>query len=940
MATAPGSVRLLDRDVELGRLSALLAQAQAGRGAVAAIEGPAGIGKTALLTALNERAADRGVRALRARGRVLEAGMAFAVTRQLMEPVVLSASPADRRRLLAGPARFGAGALGLPQGSAPDSEFAAVHGLYWLLANLAERTPVLLTVDDVQWVDGPSLSWLAYLGPRTVELPVLVVVTAREGDPRTREPGVEAILADAGGQRFALPVLSPASAGTLVRRELGRTASPSFCAACWELTGGNPLYVRELLAAARNDRVSGGDADIPALRALASSAVGPSVLERLARMGPGAAELARAVAVLGSQHEVAIAAELAGLNLPEAELIADELAAAQILAPVRPLDYFHPLIGEAVYADIALGARRLAHRRAAAILDRTGATDSAAAHLLMTGPASDAWVTQRLIAAASNARERGAPEVAASYLRRALAEPPEEDQRPSILLRLGEAEWYAGQPTAIDQLEQAVAAARADPQMLAEAAGALANAYVLSDQTNLGVGVLQRAIDLIGALDPLLALRLDGASALAGVVDDRTAPAAHVIVDRLRPRLADLQDPPVRLLVVLAQVAMRRAEAGSEAEQMIDRALARQPDPPLNVCTSIIVTLIGIEAFGALQRLCEDMMTAARRRSALQEMIGIASFSSWVLLQMGELADAEAQARWALERATGIYAIDSLAHLTETLVERDELDAADAEMARMDAPLTTHSIMGVTYLMARGRLHAARQRAEAALQDFLACGERCEKLGVVLAMYHWRSGAALAHAALGHADEAAELAAQEVAIARAFGHPRALGVALHAAGLVAGNASGLALLEQAVTVLEGSRAPVELARATTEYGAALRRAGRRAEARTHLERGLDLAHHCGARLIARQARSELVAAGAKPRRDAVTGRDALTASELRVARLAAAGRTNRQIAQALFITTKTASAHLSRVYRKLDITRRDQLGQALIGAAPVHNEIS
>ncbi len=940
MAIVAGSDRLLERDVELGRLSALLAEAQAGRGAVAAVEGPAGIGKTALLVALNERAANRGARALRARGRVLEAGMAFAVTRQLLEPVVLSASPADRRRLLAGPARFGAGALGLPHGSPPDSEFAAVHGLYWLLANLAERTPVLLTVDDVQWVDGPSLSWLAYLGPRTVELPVLIVVTAREGDPRTREPAVEAILADSGVQHFALPVLSPSSAGTLVRRELGRAASAAFCAACWELTGGNPLYVRELLATARNHRVSGRDADIPALRALASSAVGPSVLERLARMGPGAAELARAVAVLGSQHEVAVAAELAGLNLQDAELIADELAAAQILAPARPLDYFHPLIGEAVYADIALGARRLAHRRAAAILDRAGAADSAAAHLLMTGPASDAWVTQRLIAAASNARERGAPEVAASYLRRTLAEPPEEYQRPSILLRLGEAEWYAGQRTAIDQLERAVAAAR-DPRMLAEAAGALANAYVLSDQTNLGVGVLQRAIERIGGTDPLLALRLDGASALAGVVDDRTAPAAHDIVDKLRPRLADMQDPPVRLLVVLAQVAMRRAEAGSAAEQMIERALARQPDPlPLNVCTSIIVTLIGLEAFGALQRLCEDMMTAARRRSALQEMIGIASFSAWALLRMGELADAEAQARWALERATGIYAIDSLAHLTETLVERDELDAADAEMARMESPLATHSIMGVTYLMARGRLHAAQQRAEAALQDFLACGKRCEKLGVVLAVYHWRSAAALAHAALGHADEARKLAAQEVAIARAFGRPRALGVALHAAGLVAGDADGLALLYEAVTVLEGSRAPVELARTITEYGAALRRAGRRTEARAQLERGLDLAHHCGARLIARQARSELVAAGAKPRRDAMTGRDALTASELRVARLAAAGRTNRQIAQALFITTKTASAHLSRAYRKLDITRRDQLPGALVGAAPVHDEIS
>ena len=135
-------------------------------------------------------------------------------------------------------------------------------------------------------------------------------------------------------------------------------------------------------------------------------------------------------------------------------------------------------------------------------------------------------------------------------------------------------------------------------------------------------------------------------------------------------------------------------------------------------------------------------------------------------------------------------------------------------------------------------------------------------------------------------------------------------------------------------ILERARAPVELARALTDHGAALRRAGQRGQARTQLERGLDLAHHWGARRIASRARAELVAAGAKPRRDAMTGRDALTASELRVARLAAEGMTNREIAQALFITTKTASAHLSRGYRKLDITRRDQLAQALAGTAP------
>jgi DNA-binding CsgD family transcriptional regulator len=331
-----------------------------------------------------------------------------------------------------------------------------------------------------------------------------------------------------------------------------------------------------------------------------------------------------------------------------------------------------------------------------------------------------------------------------------------------------------------------------------------------------------------------------------------------------------------------------------------------------------------------LERLGPDAVALAQALAVLgsQYDVGVAA----------ELADAEAQARWAVERATGIFAVDALAHLIEILIERDALADAEDELSRVRAPLDSHSIVAVTYLMARGRLRAAQGRRAEALQDFLACGERCERLGIALAVYPWRSEAAIANASLGRPHEARRLAGAEVTIARRFGRPRALGVALRSQGLAQGGERGLALLAEAVAVLERSQAPVELARALTDYGAALRRAGQRGQARAQLERGLDLAHHWGARRIAGQARAELVAAGAKPRRDAMTGRDALTASELRVARLAAEGKTNREIAQTLFITTKTASAHLSRVYRKLGVTRRNQLAQALVATAPARDE--
>jgi DNA-binding CsgD family transcriptional regulator len=933
-AVAEPKPLLLERDAEQARLSALLEKAYAGSGSVVVVSGPAGIGKTELLAAVHRLAGDRGFRSLRARGRELEADMAFSVVRQLLEQPVLSASAGERRRLLAGPARAGAGALGLAAGDAPASEFAALHGLYWLCMNLADRQPLLLTVDDLQWADGPSLSWLGYLGPRTVESPMLVVVTVREGDPRGQLNSVAAVADDSSVHRMGLSALSTTSVTALVRAELGPAASAAFCSACWQLAGGNPLYVRELLAAARNEGLPGAEGSVTALRALASSAVGASVLARLARLGPDAASLAQALAVLGSQTEVGVAAELAGLDPAAAELTADELAAARILAPARPLDFFHPVIGEAVYADLALGARRLAHRRAAAILDRAGAADRVAAHLLATGPAGDQWVVERLSAAAGTASERGAAEVAATHLRRALAEPATPAQRPEFLRRLGVAEWAAGEPAAIGHLEEALNEAR-DVTAIAAAAGPLANAYLISDHADVAVAVLQRAAARIRTTDPRLALRLDGAAALTGLMDDRTAPAALRMVDRLEDSLGAFADPPARVLVVIAHAAQRRARPPDEAEQLVERALAREPYPPRpNASAAIIVTLLGLEAFGTLQRLCDDMLRAARRRSAVQELIGVASFWAWALYRRGELADAEVQARWALEHATGIWAIDALAHLVETLVERDALDDAATELRRMAPPLASHTVVVAAYMMARGQLRMAQGRGEEALQDFLACGERCERLGIVDTLYQWRPEAAVAHAVLGHRAEARRLARAAVQVAHGFGRPRALGVALRAAGLAEGGERGLGLLAEAVTVLERSQAPVELARALTDHGAALRRAGQRAKARAQLERGLDLAHHWGARRIAGQARAELIAAGAKPRRDAITGRDALTASELRVARLAAAGKTNREIAQELFITTKTASAHLSRAYRKLDVTRRGQLAEALVSKTP------
>jgi DNA-binding CsgD family transcriptional regulator len=178
-------------------------------------------------------------------------------------------------------------------------------------------------------------------------------------------------------------------------------------------------------------------------------------------------------------------------------------------------------------------------------------------------------------------------------------------------------------------------------------------------------------------------------------------------------------------------------------------------------------------------------------------------------------------------------------------------------------------------------------------------------------------------------DRAHELADEEVRRAREFGAPRALGIALRGAGLVARNGDGLALLRESVDTLAGERFKLEYARSLTELGVALRHAGQRSEAQDVLRNAVDQASRCGASPLTDRASEELRLAGARPRRERLSGLESLTPAETRTARLAAEGMTNREIAQALFVTVKTVEMHLSRVYRKLDVASRDQLPDEL-----------
>jgi DNA-binding CsgD family transcriptional regulator len=307
---------------------------------------------------------------------------------------------------------------------------------------------------------------------------------------------------------------------------------------------------------------------------------------------------------------------------------------------------------------------------------------------------------------------------------------------------------------------------------------------------------------------------------------------------------------------------------------------------------------------------------------------------AWLSLRRSDLTAAEADAL-APDYITGLSApllfrLLATGVLVNVLVERGDLDEAERALAPLAAEIPGTSQTAAILRHARGRLLFARCRFSEALDDFHAVGEIATRTGAISPTYlPWRSDAALAALAIGDPDTARALSDEELDLARAFGGARALGVALRAAGLVAGGKPGEALLREAIDLLAGPDARLEHARAQTDLGALLRRGNYRVDARHLLRQALDTAHHLGATALAKRAEVELRATGARPRRVLLTGLEALTASERRIAELAAERLTNREIAQALFITCRTVEGHLTNVFNKLDVKTRGGLPAAV-----------
>jgi DNA-binding CsgD family transcriptional regulator len=934
------AVGLLERERELERLADTIERAQAGSGELLLVEGPAGIGKTSLLRAAREIAADRGMRALTARATELEREFPFGAVRQLLEPPLRSAPPERRDELFAGGAGDAATVLGMG-GTAhkppTEPQFATLHALYWLIANLAEADPLLVVLDDAQWADPASLRLLAFLAPRLEELPVLLVVAARpeEWDARAL---FAPTASDAASRSIVPSPLSEAASAEMVADRYGDGVDPEFARACHATTLGNPYYLHALLDELERDGVEPAQRAADRVLSLGPRAVSQAILARLARLRPAASALARAVAILGDHVRPELAARLAGLESDEAAAAAEDVDRASILDAGELLSFAHPITRNAVYRDIGRGERARLHREAAALLGEQDAPpEQVAAQLMAVEPAADADVVATLRAAAAEASVRGATDSATAYLRRALGEPPPADRRAEVLVELGLAEWLTDVTAATEHLAQALELTR-DPLRRSLIAATLSRTQFYAGLFPDAVEVARRAAEEVGDGDPEIRQGLESIILAASCVEPTLRELAEELAERVRREGIEGDGYGAKalasgLLYVDARAGIPAAEAVERAERILDGGVLLEMENGRAAFLAPVIAFIAADSELALPAL-EAGLDAARERGDVSAMAGDRTWSCLAHLVRGELMDAIADGEAGLaasdEYGVAVGVPWAAAWLAMALMERGDFDQAERALARADAgPQVPDNAHWHAFLDARAQLHLLKGPPRRALEDALECGRRFEAVGGRNpAFIPWRSRAALCLTELGEEPERARaLAGEEVELARAWGAPRALGSTLRAQGLVLGGE--LATLREAVEVLDGSPARLEHARALVELGAALRRGGGRSEAREPLKAGLELARDCGGIPLVERAYEELRASGARPRKIVYTGVDALTASEGRVARLAASGMTNREIAQSLFVTVKTVEFHLGQAYRKLDISSRTELGDAL-----------
>ncbi|MFF7903148.1 ATP-binding protein [Streptomyces sp. NPDC007920] len=925
---------LLERGAELAAVRQALRAAAEGRSSFMVLAGPLGIGRSALLNELPRCADDGTVHVLRANAAPTEQGLAHGVVRQLFDSLLTTASGSVRRRLLAdaGAARHVLGDDVVP---GPDaSEGTVLRDLCTLLATLSATAPLLVLIDDLQWADSRSLSWLARLAPRLDGLRLLLVCTLRDGDPGSRDPLVRELVSSSA--RILRPAsLSPAATGELVRAHLGEPADEDFVHACHDLSRGRPLFLRSVLSEAALT----GCPPVAASTGLLHTAHPAQLRDRLVNcllLQPRSVrDAAAAIATLAGHEDPALLGRLAGLDDVGLTTALRVLRQLGLTAEEDEIRFAHPSVREAVECSMSAAERQRWQETAAGVLYDSGLpAEQVAAQLMAVPTPRYAWAVPVLRSAADSVRRKGKPELAVRYLRRALLEAVEQDRtRAQLLVELASVERSFDPPAAESHVAQALPLL---PTARDRAAAVLRlSPCVTSPVTPSGAALLRRAADDL--VDPCVrddsggeeALSLEARLRYTGL--DDYAQLADAVA-RLR-----VLEPPVRsrggreLLAVLLHAATLSADG--EASEVVRQARAVLDWEPAttagggSVMQLVMFSLVGADALQAAESWLNaaerggrgdgggaDAMTHARR--------ALFHIARGRLPQAREQAERIVQLAGTIGEESRCFVYGVLGALA--------LSTRDVQLGSRIVDDAAGRCLGPVPSALLSLLRMAKQAqegdADAALETAMECGRQLECAGWRNpVLFPWRPWAVSLSHQLGDHHLARTLAAEEYARAKEWGAPVAVGRALRLRARTDGAGERVDLLREAVGTLRDSANQLELFMAVRDLGRLL---GDGAEARESLREAGELAESCGVPWLPGPVTGE-----GRPSAPAV--RTALTRTESRVASLVVNGLTNQEIAAELQVSARAVEKHLTNSYRKLGITGRRELA-AVVQESGVH----
>ena len=915
---------IMERDRELRELAHAVGDAAGGRGGIVLLEGPAGIGKTRLLEEARRLATEEGLQPATARGSQLERGYGFGVVRQLLEPFLVGGGGARHLRDHAAAASVVFDAD--PAGSAvPTDGFGVLNGLYWLVADLAGERPLLLSIDDLQWCDASSLRFLTFLAGRLEQLPVVVVATLRTGETATDDD----LLADIGAAPAAVVVrpgpLSGEAVAGLVRQRLGDEAAPTFTAACARTTGGNPLLLRQLLRALESERVRPDAAHADTVTAIGSRAISSTVVLRLRRLPAPASEVARAIAVLGEDAALPAVSALAEVAEEDVNAAVGVLARAEILRASHPLGFVHPLVAEAVYRDLAPGDRARAHDRAARILASAGApAEQVAAHLLLTPARGDAWVVTALTAAAERAQAHCAPEAAAAYLTRAVAEPASEEEIVGLLVSLAQVAGLSDGPAAQRSLERAYELAT-DPMQRAEIALVLTSALVFLGPQGAATRFALRAatelpVELVDVRQAMIAI-----GRIAGWIHQLPV-----------ERWLDAEPAPIvgggvgsRMLAV--EQAWQLCVRGVDRARALDLVRTALADTEwLESDHDLFHDMAGIALMVADEDTEAFWVSALDRAHARGEVltVGMHLWRGAAQWRRGDLREA-LQSLVTARHQTEEWGSDQIGvPYCEALMTMVQLDLADVAGARrrLDAALENPGIgdprrllyeAEAAVLLAEGRAADALRAVEAVLRDQDGLANP--------AWYTARALKAEILLALGQRAQAIAVVEKEVVAARRWGARGPLGRLLRQLAVAQGEPSGAAAAREAVALLADHPAQLERARALVGLAHFVDEVQERISL---LTQAFHDASACDAAGLVDEITAALDRAGAAPPADA-TRRTSLTRLERQCVALTADGLDSAAVARRLFVTPRTVIAALASARQRLGVDSDAEVAAAV-----------